>query len=281
MMSIPFGQTGRRIGALTGAALCVIVATFAGCSDSDKPTFALVFADGPRAAIYTDQGCWDESVIASEKMLRWAGFTVTRIDADYINDHGLTGFSLLLVPGGDMYYYAQSISATGREKIRNFINNGGGYIGICGGAFFAATRVIWRGQQLDMVPLGLFEGDAVGPIDDVIPYPDYGMCRIENIEPAHPINAGLGRSFSVLYYWGPGFVPEPETQVSVLGTYSAAAYTAMMAFDYGAGRVFIIGSHPEIEEDSDRDGVTFGDDLEDGGSDWPLLKNAAEWCTGK
>ena len=92
-----------------------------------------------------------------------------------------------------------------------------------------------------MVPLGLFEGDAVGPIDDVIPYPDYGMCRIENIEPAHPINAGLGRSFSVLYYWGPGFVPEPETQVSVLGTYSAAAYTAMMAFEYGAGRVFIIG----------------------------------------
>ena len=279
-MNISLKQTARIIGFVTTAALCAMLAMFAGCNDSDNPTFALAFADGTRAALYTDQGCWDYSVIASENMLRWAGFNVTRVKADFINDHGLAGFDLLLVPGGDMYVYAQSLSAAGKEKIRDFINDGGAYIGICGGGYFAATRVIWRGQLLSMVPLGLYEGDAVGPIDDVVPYPDYDMCRIENIEPAHPVNVSLGRSFSVLYYWGPGFVPEPETQVTVLGTYSAADYTAMMAFEYGSGRVFIIGSHPEIEKDSDRDGVTFGDDLEDGGSDWPLLKNAAECCTG-
>lgn len=31
----------------------------------------------------------------------------------------------------------------------------------------------------------------------------------------------------------------------------------MLALDYGLGRVFLIGTHPEIEEDSERDGVAF------------------------
>ncbi|MDH4158405.1 MAG: BPL-N domain-containing protein [candidate division Zixibacteria bacterium] len=275
------GQIHRMTGILTAAALCMTVMTCTGCSDSDNPTFALAHADGPRAAIYTDRGCWEESVRASEKMLQWAGFNVTRIGAEFINDRGLAGFDLLLVPGGDMYRYAQSISAAGKEKIRSFINDGGGYIGICGGGYFAASRVVWHGQPLSMVPLGLYDGDAIGPIAEVTPNSDYGMCRIAVTKPDHPVNAGLARSISVLYYWGPAFVAEPGNDITVLGTYDACDQPAMMAFDYGAGRVFIIGSHPEIEEDSDRDGVTFGDNLDDEGSDWPLLKNAAEWCLDK
>jgi len=52
----------------------------------------------------------------------------------------------------------------------------------------------------------------------------------------------------------------------------------MLAFDYGLGRVFLIGTHPEIEEDSERDGVDFADELDDQGSDWDLMRKATLWC---
>jgi hypothetical protein len=50
------------------------------------------------------------------------------------------------------------------------------------------------------------------------------------------------------------------------------------SFEYGLGRVFLISLHPEIEEDSDRDSVSFGDSFDDQGSDWELMRGAVLWC---
>ncbi len=86
-------------------------------------------------------------------MFQWIGYTVSRLDADYINSESLDTFSILCVPGGDMYRYAQDISLLGKDNIRGFVSNGGGYIGICGGAYFAGEKVFWRGNQLSMTSL--------------------------------------------------------------------------------------------------------------------------------
>ena len=40
----------------------------------------------------------------------------------------------------------------------------------------------------------------------------------------------------------------------------------------------MIGTHPEIEEDSDRDGVDFGNELDERGSDWNVVAQATKWC---
>jgi hypothetical protein len=45
-----------------------------------------------------------------------------------------------------------------------------------------------------------------------------------------------------------------------------------------SGRAFLIGTHPEIEEDSDRDGVAECDELDDHGSGWDLMRAATRWC---
>jgi glutamine amidotransferase-like uncharacterized protein len=55
----------------------------------------------------------------------------------------------------------------------------------------------------------------------------------------------------------------------------------MVAFEYGAGRVFLSGPHPEIEVDSDRDGSSKFDELSDEGSEWPLLLAATKWLTAR
>ena len=83
-------------------------------------------------ALYSDQGTDDNCVQATKNMFEWMGYTVSLVEADYINNKGVEGFSILCIPGGDMYQYAQDISSAGKEKIRDFIGDGGGYIGICG-----------------------------------------------------------------------------------------------------------------------------------------------------
>ncbi len=39
--------------------------------------------------------------------------------------------------------------------------------------------------------------------------------------------------------------------------------------------------HLEIEEDSERDGVAFADELDDQGSDWELMRKAVLWSLEK
>jgi glutamine amidotransferase-like uncharacterized protein len=104
-----------------------------------------------------------------------------------------------------MYDYAQDISPRGKENIRAFVHNGGGYVGICGGAYFAAERVRWLGQQLPMTPLGLFAGAATGPLDEIAPYPNYTMCTANIADRAHSVMQSAEDSYTMLYYWGACF----------------------------------------------------------------------------
>jgi glutamine amidotransferase-like uncharacterized protein len=229
-------------------------------------------------AIYSDKGCWEESVKAAEKMFQWMGYSVALIDARHVKKIGLNDFRLLCVPGGDMYQYAQSLSSRGEDSVRAFIHSGGAYIGICGGAYFAASKVVWQGNELPMKPLGLFDGTAKGPINEIVPHPKYGMCQVNITDSTDSIVHVEPDSLWMLYYWGPEFIINESQRVFALAEYENVHRTMMMAFEYGNGRVFLVGTHPEIEEDSDRDSVTFADELDDKGSDWELMKQAVHWC---
>lgn len=229
-------------------------------------------------ALYSDQGADEDCIQATTNMFEWMGYAVESVKAETINNGGLDNFSILCIPGGDMYQYAQDISSGGKENIRNFIRNGGGYIGICGGAYFASEKVVWQGNQLPMTPLELFPGTAEGPSDEIAPYPAYAMCEVNIVGPTHPITQSEPDSAWMLYYWGPMLIPSENADVAILGKYESVDQPAMLAFDYGFGRVFLIGTHPEIEEDSKRDGIDFADELDDQGSDWELMRKAVLWC---
>ncbi|KPK73771.1 hypothetical protein AMJ87_00755 [candidate division WOR_3 bacterium SM23_60] len=232
-------------------------------------------------ALYSDRGASDGCVTATRNMFEWMGLDVELIDADYVNGGSLSDFRIICFPGGNMYYYAQDITESGKDKIREFISDGGGYVGICGGAYFTGKRVFWQGAQLLMSPLGIFPGTTDGPIDAIAPYPDCVMCKINITERSHAITQSEPDSAWIMYCYGPVLLPESTAAVTILGTYDIVDQPAMIAFEYGNGRVFIIGTHPEFEEDSERDGVTFGDGFDDRGSDWDLMKKAAMWCGGE
>ena len=229
-------------------------------------------------ALYTDRGADEGCIQATKKMFKWMGYTVQLVNSNYINKESLDNFSIICIPGGNMYQYAEDISSSGKEKIRNFIRNGGSYIGICGGAYFTGEKVIWQGIQLPIEPLAIFPGTTQGPTDEIAPYPDCVMCEVNIVDHSHPITQSEQDSLWIAYCYGPVFLPNQGTNVDILGKYEIGDKPVIIAFEYGLGNVFIIGTHPEFEENSDRDGFAPLDEMDDRGSDWDLMKKATGWC---
>lgn len=232
-------------------------------------------------ALYSDSGAEDDCIQATQKMFEWMGYSVTLIKADYINNGRLDNCKILCMPGGDMYQYSQDISSRGKENIKNFISDGGAYIGICGGAYFTGERVYWQGNQLPMTPLGIFPGTTQGPINDIAPYPYCVMCEVNIVDSTHSITQSEPDSVWIIYCYGPMLLPNANADIAILGEYEIANQPAIIAFKYENGRVFIIGTHPEFEENSDRDGFPPNDEWNDRGSDWDLMKKAVLWCLNK
>jgi hypothetical protein len=52
----------------------------------------------------------------------------------------------------------------------------------------------------------------------------------------------------------------------------------MVSFTYGIGRVVLAGFQLEIEENDDRDGSDYADDLHDPDSEWELIEKSIEFC---
>lgn len=66
-----------------------------------------------------------------------------RVDALSVRNGVLQDFNVLLVPGGSGRLKAEDLGDDGRTMIRDFVHNGGGYVGICGGAFLATSGYEW------------------------------------------------------------------------------------------------------------------------------------------
>jgi len=134
-------------------------------------------------------GAFPMATIAAARMLEYAGATVYMIDAgDIIDNNILADLDASCFPGGYAVtyteYFAPDELDAGRNAIRDFISNGGGYIGLCAGAFFAADVVVGPNFKGDPTRyeyyLDLFMGDAAGPISDIADYPDdpYALTTI-------------------------------------------------------------------------------------------------------
>ncbi len=246
-----------------------------------SPPAAASEADPPLVAIYADQGTWEDGIIASEAAWDAFGVATVRVLADDIRHGALMQVDVLEVPGGWAGDYAAALGEDGLDAIRAFVSGGGGYFGICAGAYLASSRVRWSGLPI-RYGLDLVDVLAVGPLDAIAPWPNYAMTQVA-YQP-HPITQGLPSQVTILYYGGARFRPLPGAGVDVVADYAdpnVAPCPAMVAAAYGSGRVFLTALHPEIEEGNSADGVTGWDDgLQDPESDWPLMEQALAWLIG-
>lgn len=265
---------------------------------------AAVALNGADVALYNDstapyyKGVWQDGLVAIKNMLTTLDITYEEInykDINLSNQDFSSLYKIILIPGGYAWYYNYWISKTGKERIRNFVNKGGGYFGICAGAYFAVDRVVWGSKiyddfvgfnaygQLTGYDLDLFSGTGTGDEDKIADYYAGSWTMLSfNFSNENPVLSNYKKvpySEDIIYLGGPYFTPDAGTAVSTLATYAYNGQPGLVSFQYGSGRVILSGPHPEIEEDSDRDGVAIDgeDTMNDKGSDWELSGHILKW----
>jgi len=262
----------KKIFLLTFVLVLLLSAVFG--AQFAMPVAAL--EEGARVAVYNGLGVWEQGRTAIVKMFEWMNASVTLVYPEDIKNGNLINFDLLVIPGGNADPYNEDIGLDGASKIRDFVSNGGAFIGICAGGYYACDYIIWEGIRYEYV-LDLFPGYGVGALE-TIPWPTYNMTWIKMVNRTHPITAHEPEYEWILYYGGAEYFAYEGADVTVLGRYTVNGQNpAIVAYEYGLGRVFLIGPHPEIEEDDPRDGIGWGKWLDDRGSDWPLMYEAFKW----
>ena len=71
------------------------------------------------------------------------GFDLRRVCATDIRAGALDQFDVVIFPGGSGSGQAKSLTIDGREAVIDFVENGGGFVGICAGAYLASTGYEW------------------------------------------------------------------------------------------------------------------------------------------
>ena len=66
-------------------------------------------------------------------------FTITNLSPEQIRGGALTNYDVVIFAGGSASKQAEAIGEIGLEAVRRFVEQGGGYIGICAGAYLATS----------------------------------------------------------------------------------------------------------------------------------------------
>lgn len=117
--------------------------------------------------------------------------------------------NLLVIPGGADLYYCEKLNGRGNQVIRDFVAQGGSYLGTCAGAYYACTTLDWnKGEISGIRELAFYEGCANGPVYDWIENPI--SIYDGSWKKAVRIKTEDGDSILTLYDGGPVFAPHPS-----------------------------------------------------------------------
>jgi glutamine amidotransferase-like uncharacterized protein len=230
------------------------------------------------ALYYGDPATSASSRTALQFMFSWMNASVDVLYASDIIDGDLSNYDMMVVPGGWAGTYNQDLAGTGITEIRNFIRDGGAFFGVCAGAYFGCDKIIWEGGALEY-QLDLFDGYGIGPVEEIATWPNRAMCEIFINQTSPLIDlSGEPANHTIQYFGGPWFDIAGKEGIYSLATYAANNESAMIAFEYEDGRVFLSGPHPEWEEDSDRDNdIGWDNAFDDFGSEWGMMLKVSLW----
>jgi biotin--protein ligase len=217
---------------------------------------------------FPDGGAWAEGLTAIRSMLNYYGYSYINLTPDELNqtENLYDFFQVIIFGGGWAGGYNTTVTEAGYNHIRTFVLSGGGYFGICAGAYFASDIVSWKPnmivpRQTYDYPLNLFTGAGIGPVLGIAAWTEPTGCTTGITSGAAMTVVAMDSSgfpdiqteLPVLYFGGPVLVPGDKTNpaVQIIGRYQvphkpANNTAAMILFPYGAGKVFLSGTHPEI-----------------------------------
>lgn len=202
-----------------------------------------------RIAVYADAGSSRSKgplITALEASKEFQVETVTAAD---IRAGKLSGFRILIQPGGSGGGQGRNLAEEGRQKIREFVKAGGGYVGICAGAYLATCDYPWSLRILDAKVIDKAHW-ARGNGDVEVSLSSEGKSLL-----------GIPTEKRTIVYWqGPLLAPADDPEVpdyQPLATYATEiaekgapkgvmiGTTAIASGRFGEGRVLCFSPHPE------------------------------------
>ena len=206
-----------------------------------------------------DASAWDVGLGHIEDSLAEAGLTTARVTRDQLNHDttALDGYGAVVFGGGFAYPgYTLGISQAGKQRLRDFVDGGGSYVGICAGAYFACAALVYEGMYIDDesgYDLDLFDGVCFGPVADIASYPYWDIAEVTF--PGHvSYDTFSSTPFTANIWYGGGpyfeFLP-PGAEI--VATYENPGIHhqstgAVLIQEYGAGQAILWGPHPELPD---------------------------------
>ncbi|MBI3946659.1 MAG: hypothetical protein HY321_12120 [Armatimonadetes bacterium] len=188
---------------------------------------------GERAVGVSLHGSWAGWIARLERMgARWdlMPFTAPHV----LGAAGLAAtYSALGYPGTNDHRL--EVGVAGSENLRDFFYGGGGYLGICAGCNLTPWQ---RSTECDQIGMR-----------------GQGPHQVQ-IRKTHLVSLGLPPVVTITRMNGPFLIPRPGCDV--VGWYDTEdRYAALVAQDYGYGRVAAFSPHPESGSGMDARGVLY------------------------
>ena len=138
---------------------------------------------------------------------------VRRIDAAEIcgSDAWHASTALLAIPGGADLPYCERLGGAGNASIRRYVAEGGAFLGVCAGAYYACARLGFEARSPGAITgtreLALFPGTARGGLHELAA--PYSLDHLRCASVVGVRAPGSTRALHALYWGGPEFVPDP------------------------------------------------------------------------
>ena len=221
--------------------------------DSNSPSRPLETAN---VAVFNDGGVSRRSLENLLNDLRHhPGLHVQPVTAAQIQAGQLSKFDVVIFPGGSGGGQAKSLGKSGRDIVRKFVTDGGGYVGICAGAYLASADYDWSLHILDAKVLDRKHW-ARG----------FGNVRIKASAAATKSLQFKSAEPTVYYHQGPLLSPAHNDQIPDYQEWGSfmtevrkngvpggvmPGTTAIAAGQFGSGRVLAFSPHPESTDGLD------------------------------
>lgn len=224
--------------------------------------------------VYVDEGVSGSSLRHVVKSLQLEigsdQYRLKRMDAAGIRSQDWElDADLLVVPGGRDVYYHEKLGQEGASRIKTFVQSGGAYLGICAGAYFAASEIEFeKGGHLEVCGkrrLQFFPGMAIGSA--------YGNNKYR-YDSEQGVEAALihwkNSLHSFAYFNGGCYFDRPDhhSNVTVLADYAELEENpaAIVMCDVSKGKALLSGVHLEYGLQALTEGNPYLDRI------YPLLK---------
>jgi hypothetical protein len=210
-------------------------------------------------------------------VIRENGFPLNFISTEALRAGGLDAYDVAIFPGGFGYFPDAEVA----ERIRAFVRGGGGFIGICAGAFLPLRE-----------SCGI-KGAGLGMLDaDYVHFRERGLADMA-LNPGDPVARGIEASTRTPVY--ALYRKHPETRrhtlhvsvercngplirargrTRVVAYYDGSEpYAAIVRGGFGKGRIVVFSAHPDGYAETAR-----MSSLNDGIQCFKLIKNAILYC---